>query len=96
MIVTLDCKQTGGFSAALLNTRDLANNKEKQIRTSMAAMGYHMEGMKQHTIGGKEARGFRCSSPRPRKVILVLKKISLTISYLICYINSCPVAAMAA
>ena len=61
MITTLDCKQTGGFSAALLNTRDLANNKEKQIRTSMAAMGYHMEGMKQHTIGGKEARGFRCS-----------------------------------
>ena len=51
MIVTLDCKQTGGFSAALLNTRDLANNKEKTDS--------HVHGRHGLSYGGYEATHHR-------------------------------------
>ena len=61
MIVTLGHQRAGGFSAALLSTKDLAKNMEKQISKSMAALGCRTESRKQRTIGGKEAHGFRYS-----------------------------------
>ena len=61
MIVTAGTKQINGFSAALLNARDLAKNMEKQIRKPMASLGYRCEGFRQQTVGGRTAEGFRYS-----------------------------------
>ena len=61
MIITLGYKQTGVFSAALLNTKDLAKNMEKQIHKPMTALGYQLESWKTCTISGREAEGFRYS-----------------------------------
>ena len=59
MIVTVGYKQAGGFSAALLSGKDLAKNMEKQICRAMASLGCKSEGVKQRSIGGREAHGAR-------------------------------------
>ena len=61
MIVTVGYKRAGSLASALLNTKDLARNMEKQICRSMASLGCRSEGVKPRSIGGRDAWGVRYS-----------------------------------
>ena len=58
MIVSAAWKKIGGFSALLLNDKDLTKQMERNIGSSMRVFGYRAGGAVKRTVGGRQAEGF--------------------------------------
>lgn len=61
MIVTVGFKSIPGFSAMMLNEKELAKKMEPQIAKPMKPFGYQLEGFVTEQVGTKTAEGFRYS-----------------------------------
>lgn len=59
MIITIGYRKIPGFSAMMLNEKDIAKKAEPQIAGPMKPFGYQLEGFVSEAIGNKNAEGFR-------------------------------------
>ena len=59
MIITVGYRSIPGFSAMMLNEKDIAKKAEPQIAKPMKPFGYQLEGFVSEVIGNKNAEAFR-------------------------------------
>ena len=59
ILITAGHRQINGFSAMMLNVKDIAKKSQEQVRGAMKNLGYTEEQIREVNIGGRKAEGFR-------------------------------------